>query len=356
MQQSSSATIQIELEIQHLLIKLQEPELVAEELILNYENHKLNYDQSMALANFFLYNGLILPFCQFIFRKMNSPHFIIPWAHLIESLHICSAQMDEEFLNSLKAGVLEQRQEEELSLSKSFDYFMPDLKVHREHRLKNLFVQLEKRKSEMISQLEMLRSQNLLQAEENMLNRIEALVPQEPMLFEARQQLKDRRAQEILSKSKQKSKNNKLSFNYEIIDSESETLLKSIEESVIKLCVQNPQMLYDFAMLHLFLEHYLAGARLIPAETTNAKLCWLRVDLLLMGRQFVDLLEQLRLAEITFIDDPETTFSVLYYRARALWGLEQKFNAVELLEALINHTPEYRMANTLLNEWKDDLS
>ena len=128
MQQKNQAIVQIELEIQQLLLKLQQPELVAAELILKYENHKLELDQSIALSNFFLYNGLILPFCQFIFRKMNSPHFIIPWAHLIESLHICSAQMDEDFLTNLKAGVVEQGQEEELSRTKSFDYFMPDLK------------------------------------------------------------------------------------------------------------------------------------------------------------------------------------------------------------------------------------
>jgi hypothetical protein len=79
---------------------------------------------------------------------------------------------------------------------------------------------------------------------------------------------------------------------------------------------------------------------------------WLRAEILIHARRFVDLLEELDELELLFAHDPESTSSVIYLRAQALWGLDQRALAISMMESLVKSRLHYRSADALLAEWK----
>jgi hypothetical protein len=135
-------------------------------------------------------------------------------------------------------------------------------------------------------------------------------------------------------------------------------LLKDPSEEAVALAV-------DFAVSQLMWDNEDGAIHLLDQVLERLKknhsketvpTDWLRAEILLRGRKFVSLLDHLTWLETAYADDPETVFSVQYLRAQALWGLNQKFVAIEIIEGLLQARPDYRTAHALLDQWKEELS
>jgi hypothetical protein len=78
---------------------------------------------------------------------------------------------------------------------------------------------------------------------------------------------------------------------------------------------------------------------------------WLRLDLLIAARLFVDALTEAQTLESRYASDPEATFATAYARARALKGLGQTELAIDLMRGLVRVRPGYKSAQSFLMDW-----
>lgn len=344
----------MELEIQSLLRHFGQADLAADALIKKYENEKLNLAEFEALSTFLLHAGFCATLTDLIVRKLDDKS-IIPWGHFAEALCLSSDQIETEIKAAMVEGAEESHLLSHLARSHSLDHFEEELVRQRSLRLESFVEKNKLQKQELFQQLDLLRSQNLHQEEEKLLSRMTKLFPHDPAIPEAQRALKQKAALEYVAKKTPVSNHKPVIYYHEKRNPEDQLILDQIEEAMQREINNsaNPDQAQDFAIAHFIFENWEATRRLLSTTEPFLSADWLKAEALLESRHFVDLLNHLNWIEMAYSEDAEITFAVLYMKAQALWGLEQKFIAIEIMESLVQVRPQYRAAHALLDEWKE---
>jgi hypothetical protein len=111
-------------------------------------------------------------------------------------------------------------------------------------------------------------------------------------------------------------------------------------------------MAYDFAVGLYVMELYHHAVEMIRLAPTGLAQDWFHLESLFKARRYLECLENINVAELTYSDDPETSFAATYLRARVLHGLGQTHPAKELLRSIVSIRPVYRSAASLLTDWE----
>src|SRR5207253_6137253 len=131
--------------------------------------------------------------------------------------------------------------------------------------------------------------------------------------------------------------------------------LKSAKDLLVSqsedLARKNPQLAYDLSVMFMFMESYSEALKMLAFAMPSSESQWLRLELLLKAREFVLALDEADRMEMTYSTDPESTFAATYARARALRGLGQTAQAVELIRSIVSVRPNYKSARSLLMDW-----
>lgn len=365
MSQARSAS-SLELEIQALLIHYGQPDLAADALLKKYETEKLSLAEFEALAAFFLKSGFSATLTDFILKKLDSPQNI-PWGHFVEALFQASAAVEPEIKQALIEGAESQRQLSHLARSHQLDHFEEEIVRQRELRRKAYFDRQQKVYNDFFEQLDVLKSQQLHQDEEKLLQKMGQLFPNDLRVKESLRDLRERRAMDFISKQVPKDQRVPPIYYHEPRDPQVQLMLDQIEQVMSDLLKHEDSfgLAVDFAVSQLMWDNEEGAIHLLDqvlerlqknTVQNTVSTDWLRAEILLRGRKFVSLLDHLTWLETAYANDPETVFSVQYLRAQALWGLNQKFTAIEIIEGLLQARPDYRTAHALLDAWKEDLS
>jgi len=88
-----------------------------------------------------------------------------------------------------------------------------------------------------------------------------------------------------------------------------------------------------------------------PIRKPSPSADWLRIELMILARKYVDALNEAATLEARYASDPEAAFAITYARARALKGLGQDELATDLLRSLVRVRPSYKSAQSLLMDW-----
>ncbi|MGZ5279221.1 MAG: hypothetical protein ACXWC9_04730 [Pseudobdellovibrionaceae bacterium] len=351
-QAHSAATIEIE--IQNLLIHHQISDLVADHLIKKYENRKLLLAEFEALATFLMHGGFHATLVDMITRKLEDGSEI-PWGHYAEAMVLSTTkEVDFKIKSAIFQGAEENFALNSLARTYVLDDFRPELEIQRNMRRRELAEKAVKRKKELREQLAICRSQNLYQEEERIIQTLMRIHPGDMELFHLRADLRDRMAQDYIAKRSERPRKEIFFPAFEPIDPESRKMLAAIEASMIEALASAQFLANDFAIAHMIWENHEAALRLVELAPESALTDWTRAEILLRSRRFIELLDELLVLEKKYDHDPETIFAVHYLRAQALWGLEQKKFAIEILEGMVEARPHYRAAHSLLSEWKED--
>ena len=205
-----------------------------------------------------------------------------------------------------------------------------------------------------VIKLEMFRSQHLKEDEGKTLDELKLLFPYDPEVIQALKAYKERVALDLVAqKSQSRFKSALPAFDFEEHTPDEKKLLDLIERQMIRLGQKNPELAADFAMALYMMSNTDGALRVLDLAVENTSNEWLKAELLLKARRHIELINYLAHLERKYATDPETTFAALYLRAQALWGLNQKFTAIELIEGLLTVRPQYRSALALLEEWKE---
>ncbi len=387
----------IENEIQKLLLEIGQTDLVADQLLQKVEaNPALFKPNILAEVIIFLFNGgFYSTAVSFIARYMDREDFEVPWAHLLEALGLSldsSVLLDSELHDFLLLGVRDTNSDEIARKSQLATRLLPELKLtdvsNAERRRMYLQEQVDTKKKEMIEEIRSLRTQNLFEAEKNLIIRMQRMFPNDPEALKQVRTHQELHALEILSrktpnyggKSKsleviksqiereiikiderwaaserhqgsEEESNSRLTFSEESRKEMIENVYRGMMDHLLKEVTD--QTVFDYVMGMIFLEAYDEASNLLSRAKDSPRKKWLRMDLLLVRRQFVDLLDELTRMEVEFSSDPETFFATAYLRAQAFWGLGQKGMAIEVMENLLLARPQYRTASTLLAQWRE---
>lgn len=344
----------IELEIQALLLHHGSADLAADALIKKYENSKLSLPEFEAIANFLMTCGFYSTLFNLIGRKLRMAAKI-PWGQFAEALMLSQAQVDNEIKESIIEGAQEQDALSHLSRSTYLDHFNSSLVSERKRRQQMFYQKHQQRRQEMLEEIALLRSQGLHQEEEKAVGRMALYFPDDAEIASMRASLRERLALDIISK-KPATKNNLFIPYHEAIDPESRKILDQIFQRMAhQLDGQTAFLAEDFAVALLTWEDEEAALKILDLGPPTVSGDWLKAEILLSARRFVELLNHLTWLEATYGTDPECLFSVNYLRAQALWGLNQRDRAIEILQGMVITRPQYRAAHSLLNQWKDEL-
>jgi hypothetical protein len=345
----------LEIEIQGLLEHYQTADLAADALIKKYEEQKLNLIQFEALATFLLYCGFYATLTDLILRKLDDGSQI-PWGHFAEALFLSTDSIDPIIKEAFYDGADEQDSLPHLSRTHYLDSFDAEMIRLRQVRRQNFTARAEKKKLEMIQEIEVLRSQGLHKEEDLLIQSLAKLFPADSTAFELRAGLREKLAHDFMAKRVEKPRSEIFFPIFETRSEEEEKVLSDIEKSMQESLQASQALATDFALAHMMWENHEAALRILEQAPESPARDWLKVEALLRGRRFAELLEELLIVESKYSDDAETVFAVHYLRAQALWGLDQKQMAIDILEGMVEARPHYRAAHSLLREWKEDFA
>lgn len=348
----------IELEIQNLLNETSDLDEVGQRLIQHLEStlevsddeDHFTAENINALSRFLLKSESPSLLIGFVLRHLDKKDFKIPWPYFLEALTLMGSELNEKTLNALSEGIQETGGIGSAARAKNAPP-IAELAGWRADRKYKIHKDYLNNKRVLLDQLVTLRTQQLFEQERNLLQRLQKLYPGDREIRDEASNYKQRNALEILQKRSPKNRTLKLEH-LTPKDPELETALAAVTESLIEHAANNPEMAIDFAIALFMFENYEGALEVLsfyPEDTESYM--WLRLEILLRARRYLEVLNDIARVEVILAGDPETFFATAYLRAQALWGLGQKHAAIEVLEGLMASRPHYRAASALLSFW-----
>lgn len=339
----------IELEIQLLLRDQNSFESLGKALIEKLESSDFEWskDNLNSVYNFLLRSGQPQLLVHFILKNLRTKKFTIPWGHWIEAVHQLHDDVDPEILTAFKKGILETQGQFQACRSLKWDALIGEMEAWRKQKIEQAATQGPLVKKELLEKLHTLRTQQLFIAENELLKTLEKMFPHDSEIQKEKQLAKERHAYEVLNRYAGL-KNSEMTFD----EGPELSAQQSLSKSFLNAAEKDPAMSTDLAVGLWMLEDYETAYQVLALSEENASCLWLRTELQLKTRRYVELLDDLIRIELTFSDDPETFFATALLRAQAFWGLGQKHTAIEILESLLASRPSYRSASVLLETWR----
>lgn len=341
----------IELEIYALLNELGDPALVADKLIQNLEASEdtLTPENLEGLSAFLWHCGFHATLLDFVLRHLDDENFPIPWAYFLGAIHTVNPNLDEETRTALKEGILTLEAQGEAGRAKAVEELFPGVSW-RQDRKYNIHKDHLRQKKNYLDQLVTLRTQQLYEQEKNLLGFLQNLYPGDEEVLKELSEHKQRYALEILARR------TPLARSYTIEESPLPPDQRQALEEILKAMkaeVQSaPELAYDFAIAAWMLDAYPEALELLDLAPESDGKNWFRLELLLLNRLFLELLQDLARVELYYAAEPDTFFATAYLRAQAMWGLGQRHIAIEVLESLLSAQPHYRAGSSLLAIWR----
>ncbi len=347
---------QIEKQISQLLSEFEIPEVVAENLARTYHPQTLNLQQYSTIANFFVNAGLFESFIQFFLSKIDDASEM-PWGHVVHCLLIGTRK--DEIPLSLKQEIFYAAElsgrADLFSQTDLFDEFRPDIEFHRRTKIQKAREYLQSRRKEIYEKLDIFRTQNLFDDEDRILSLLMLLEPDNRSLLDHRANLRNRMAQDLLARRARRKFIKMPSDFIDPLTEDEEKLLNVIFQSMQSTLQKTPGLAPDFAIALMTWEDYNHALEIIEKIYEPFQRLCLKAECLLLARKFIELLEVLDSMEFYTTQNPELLFNQSYLRAQALWGIDKKNAAIELLEQIIEARPHFRSAQALLTQWKENL-
>lgn len=283
------------------------------------------------------------------------PSAQLPWTQFVEALGLSEVTLDDFDIQALFDASASQDATSELVRSRRLDDVQSGFRSRRE-ALQHLQVKArDDKKQALKDKLNYMRANRMFEQESIVLDELQAMFPAEADISAEREALDIRRAREIVANSTAGSAEtdltSELQWKADRLTPEQTTAKNLIIARASEIAADDSRLAYDLAVsLHMMDFNQEALAVLEHAEVSPAAE-WLRLELMIRARQFVDALEESSRLEIAYAHVPDAAFAAIYARARAMHGLGQKALAIELLRSLVRIRPHYKSAHSLLRDW-----
>lgn len=343
-----------ELELREILRKRRTPELQLKAALKAIADPSISWEERRPIWHFLWASGfhktLSLTLAKSLRSKFRTPFDLI--VALLDRHRIVPSSL---VLSALEKGLTKQDAISDIAAPVHWLKLSASLKLKHSEYLDLLAKQEHELKQGLIDKFEFLVSQRMRDQAMRVLQRLIDTYPEDKELKRKKSEMEQQWARDIFSE--------RASMPRVIYDEWERThtekspadldMLENLSLEATKIYLEDRGFAASFAMSMLFIGEYSLGLdALVWAEESPSK-DWLKAELLLMGRRYVELLDWLQQLEIKYISDPETTFAVSYLRARALKALGQRHPAIEILKSIVQIRPHYRSAHALILEWAE---
>lgn len=351
----------IETKIQQLLFELNDFERVADSLLKEWDRGKLSAADKRSIA-FYLVNTSLYPSLLDRITNQIQSDGAIDWQLFFHTLAFIeknySYKLEQKTITALREALEDKPPKNKVFISTEtevYDHFSEHCLDPEKLKL-NLQNLYEEKVQETHDRLQFLKSQRLFDEEKKTLDLLKNLNPTSRSTHQNLwEDYKERWAYHILNLNQKTivSQRAEQNLNIKWQDSMRE-LIEQIFLSASDQLKSNPQHSIDLAIMFYLMEFPKEALDILDRSEDSESKDWLKVELLLENRRFVDALEFIRILERKYASDPDMTFASSFARARAFWGLGQKATAQNLLRSILNVRPDYRHTHSLLLEWRDE--
>ena len=302
-------------------------------------------------AQFMIAAGLYAHFFKQM-KKIAADGGKFPWAQFAEALGRGGVRPGQAEIEAILKGAETQNAVHDLLKSFQLDVYDRTFGERRGLLRGDQAKQLTERKQALKEKLMFMRANRLFEEEAKVLEEFQALFPDEQELAGEREAFQIRWAREVVANSASVTDlTSDLQWKVDALSEDQLTVKSVIVQRAIELATEKPRLAHDLAVsLHMMDFNAEALQVLERGAPTHAN-DWLRLELMIQARQFVNALEESSRLEVKYASEPEAAFAVVYARARALKGLGQNAQAVDLLRSLVRIRPHYKSAHSLLLDW-----
>lgn len=349
---SEGKTSTFEAEIQALLAASRDPLKVAEDLVRRWNLQMLSEDEQRVTAEFLVASGFYPTLFQ-ITRTLVMKKLFVPWAALAEALGRAKIKPSENEIDALITGATTQNALASLVRSHQLDLWSRKFQDARAEIIVARKADFEKRKDEIRDKLQFLRANRLQEQEKQAIEEFKAIAPQDPQVIREMESYDMRWAREVLSRRAplEDASAEELQVRSERLTPEQEASKTLLVARTKELAKSSPQAAYDLALSLHFMDFNSEALEVLSVSPPSPSADWLRLELMILARKFVDVLGEASILEARYASDPEAAFAITYARARALKGLGQVELATDLLRSLVRVRPSYKSAQSLLMDW-----
>jgi tetratricopeptide (TPR) repeat protein len=345
----------LEAEISSLLSEKGDARLVAEDLLHRWKHRMLSSEEQIDCAQFLVAAGLYSVLFRWI-HQLAGEQEQIPWAQLLEAIGRTGLGTDEFETSAILEGAKIQQATSELVRSHRLDAQIPDLAKIRVRLRSQKEMELQQRLQALKEKLTFMRSNRLFEQEAEVIREIQSLFPEQTEAAAELKSLQFRWAREIVSKSEAITDvTADLHWKINKLTPEQLTAKGIIVERAMEFASNDPRLAYDLALCLHAMDFNAEAVEILNHAShlgrSSQPADWLRLELMIQARQFVNALEEANRLEVVYAGDPEASFATVYTRARALHGLGQTAMAVDLLRSLVRIRPNYKSAQSLLLDW-----
>lgn len=236
----------------------------------------------------------------------------------------------------------------EASYTKLADSHWPELRESRK-KIKDLSRQkLSKLRREMIHKFELFSSQNLIEPAKTTIRKLERVFPKDPEIAKITLKFKEKDAENIFDKHKLKKSRLNIT---PTADPEMNTAKAGLTRFIRQEIKSMSGFEADLIVLCITLEMDEMALELFHTTAIIESNLWLYLEVLLINRRNLEVLNILPAVEKGLSHQPDTFLACTFLRSLALWNLGEKNSAIEVLQAVVEIKPNYRSSDILLAEW-----
>lgn len=344
-----------ELELRNLLKQKLKAEELLNRIITAVLNPSLPWEEKRPYFSYLFLTGRHSTMMSAI-RQMLSTKQRIPYDFLIETAGAALIQPKPVVLESLLKGLKKQNALDEVFVAKQWDKWEKRLPALRAELVEKKAQEQKQFKENLVEKFWFLRNQRMTEQAGRVLRRLIELYPEDQELVKLKSDFDEQWARDVLSNHISKLSDEKFERTHTAPSSADEEMLRQFLIEGEKLCMQHRETATELAIAYWFMEDYARGLEVLawagPSQATD----WLRVEMMVAARHFVEALELLNQLEVKYISDPEATFGVSYLRAQCLRELGQHASALEIMQSIVRVRPNYRSAHALILEWSEGVT
>jgi hypothetical protein len=345
--------IPLEMQIRDLFSEYSQPQVVTEELSKSWERNLFSPDEQRAAARFLLRNSDYTKFCSQLARLIATKQKL-PWAELAYAIELAGLTLTNEEKRALTEGVSEQEAYEEVLEISSAVKWDPLFEKKNVDKLGKISQDLIQKKEFIKEKIQYFRSQRMYREEAAAIDELRAIDPNDESIPADQRSVDERWAYDVVAQGATErdlldSLNKKVS---ELTDDQKK-MKKVLVANAKKQLKKHPEQAYDLALHLHFMEFHGEAIEILESSgkhLSEAEL-WLRLELMIKSRRFIEALDETHNLEERFADQPDSVFAAIYARSICLWELNQGPLAVELLKSIVRIRPGYRSAHSLLTAW-----
>ena len=287
----------------------------------------------------------------------------VSWRYLSKTLQLVEPNTRAPVFQRLKDYLTEYRKMDEFTVSDLFDSFFP---LDGEIKLAQIQSKIqikERHRQTILDQIRVFNQSRNFAIEKQAIQKFIKFYPNDKAGKELLRRFEADDLQRFYQRYKNEHKTISQPIRFEIFTSQEKELLQSyltqINKMIAAASVDRVSFISSeikgFVYFFIFLEDYAHALELMTYLPQSAEKDWLYLDLLFLNHKYAETLAYFKYLDAVYGHEPTYFSAKVYYTAQCFWGLGERKKAIELMDNLSQLKPDYRLASSLLKDWRSDL-